>query len=265
MIRSVAGAFAVQRNAMPKLLCPTVFCNDISGLLRQSYMKESDNTDNKPKIERKWKKNRGTGDKGQSSLFTGERRWKDDRIFEALGATDELSAAIGKMRHMCNEAGLFDVTEKLIDMQCTLQDIGAHIATPLTSKTTEMMRKHTQFDIAYADELDEWIDYYANDLPPLKMFILAGGNLLSSCMHEARCICRRAERSLIPLLREGEVDRAAVQYLNRLSDLLFVLGRYVCHKTNDEEIAYKKKLPRTTKGSNGTSGKDSHDWKKYKV
>ncbi|KAJ1366533.1 hypothetical protein KIN20_027213 [Parelaphostrongylus tenuis] len=88
----------------------------------------------------------------------------------------------------------------------------------------------------------EWIhaeiDRFGDELPPLRQFILSGGGVTSAHLQYARAVCRRAERSAVSLLRAEEVDPQAVKFLNRMSDLLFVLGRYVCMKTNHEELTY---------------------------
>ncbi|KRY42642.1 Cob(I)yrinic acid a,c-diamide adenosyltransferase, mitochondrial [Trichinella spiralis] len=211
----------------------------------------------------KYKQNRGTGDKGQSSLINGERRWKDDATFDAVGAVDELNATLGRARFLSDENGFFDVTEKLIEIQCTLQDICSCIVAPKTANISENLRKRTEFDPQFTIELDHWIDLYAAEVPPLTQFILPGGNPLSSSIHEARCISRRAERSLIPLIRNDEIDPAPIQYLNRLSDLLFVLARYICHILNDTELSYKKKVVY----SDLTTSKHPlrHEWKRYYI
>ncbi|KRY73180.1 Cob(I)yrinic acid a,c-diamide adenosyltransferase, mitochondrial [Trichinella pseudospiralis] len=211
----------------------------------------------------KYKQNRGTGDKGQSGLISGERRWKDDAIFNAVGAVDELNATLGKARFLSDENGLFDMTEKLTEIQCTLQDICSCIAAPKTANISENLRKRVEFDAWFTTELDQWIDLYAADVPPLTQFILPGGNPLSSSFHEARCICRRAERSLIPLIRNDEIDPAPMQYLNRLSDLLFVLARYICHVLNDTELSYKRKV--VSSGDGSSKHPLRHEWKRYYI
>ncbi|VDP04656.1 unnamed protein product [Soboliphyme baturini] len=130
---------------------------------------------------------------GTSGLFTNERRWKDDAVFEALGTTDELNSSVGYA---------FCVVGTYFDIQCCLQDVASNVATP-----------HSSAKKAHLDLLDYWIDLYANRIPPLTKFILPGGNLLSSCLHQARCICRRAERTFTPLIRAEEVDPVVLQYL----------------------------------------------------
>ncbi|OUC47803.1 putative ATP:cob(I)alamin adenosyltransferase [Trichinella nativa] len=183
----------------------------------------------------KYKQNRGTGDKGK--IFNGRARFLSD------------------------ENGFFDVTEKLIEIQCTLQDISSCIVAPKTANISENLRKRIEFDPRFTTELDQWIDLYAAEVSPLTQFILPGGNLLSSSIHEARCISRRAERSLIPLIRNNEIDPAPIQYLNRLSDFLFVLARYICHILNDTELSYKKKV--VCSGLTTSKHPLRHEWKQH--
>ncbi|XP_028710593.1 corrinoid adenosyltransferase isoform X4 [Peromyscus leucopus] len=111
-----------------------------------------------------------TGDKGFSSTFTGERRPKDDRVFEAVGTTDELSSAIGFAMELITEKG-HTFAEELQKIQCTLQDVGSALATPRSS-AREAHLKHTAFEEGTITELEQWIDKYSSQLPPLTAFIL---------------------------------------------------------------------------------------------
>lgn len=179
-----------------------------------------------------------TGDKGRSSTFTGERRPKDDTIFDALGSTDELSSAIGLAAEFCHEKG-HTFEGRLQKVQCILQDIGSNIATPKsTAKETQL--KRTSFSEHHVVQLENWIDEYTAELPPLKNFILPSGGKASSSLHMARSICRRAERRVIPLVRDGEMDEAPLKYLNRLSDFLFTVARYAALKEDRPETIYKR-------------------------
>ncbi|XP_041266128.1 corrinoid adenosyltransferase isoform X4 [Onychostruthus taczanowskii] len=135
-----------------------------------------------------------TGDSGFSSTFTGERRPKGDRIFEALGATDELSSAIGLAGEFSSEKG-HTFVDQLHKVQCMLQDVGSNIATPLSS-AREAHRKRTSFSEKPVLELEQWIDSYSEQLPPLRAFILPSGGRSSAALHFSRAVCRRAERCL---------------------------------------------------------------------
>uniref|UniRef100_A0A8C3JYK3 Metabolism of cobalamin associated B n=1 Tax=Calidris pygmaea TaxID=425635 RepID=A0A8C3JYK3_9CHAR len=135
-------------------------------------------SDRAPKIYTK------TGDAGFSSTFTGERRPKGDRIFEALGATDELSSAIGLAGEFSSEKG-HTFVEQLHKVQCMLQDVGSNIATPLSS-AREAHLKRTSFSEKPVLELEQWIDSYSEQLPPLRAFILPVGTAYAShCLEKA--------------------------------------------------------------------------------
>uniref|UniRef100_A0A8D0E6Z1 Corrinoid adenosyltransferase MMAB n=1 Tax=Salvator merianae TaxID=96440 RepID=A0A8D0E6Z1_SALMN len=179
-----------------------------------------------------------TGDKGFSSTFTGERRAKDDKIFDALGTVDELSSAIGLSADFGSEKGHAFV-EELHKVQCMLQDAGANVATPVSS-ARESHLKRTPFSEDPVLELEAWIDRYSAQLPPLSAFILPSGGKSSSALHFSRAICRRAERCVVPLVKTGEADENVAKYLNRLSDFLFVLARYAAMKEGKEEKIYRK-------------------------
>lgn len=196
----------------------------------RSYTTERDNR--VPKIYTK------TGDKGFSSTFTGERRPKEDQIFEALGNTDELSSAIGLAREYCLDNG-HTFTEQLDKIQCILQDVGSNIATPRSSARDSHIKK-TQFTNTPTADLESWIDEFTKELPPLTNFILPSGGKSSAALHLARTVCRRAERSVAPVVRSGEADPDVAKFLNRLSDYLFTVARYAAMKEGNEEKIYRR-------------------------
>ncbi|KAL2091829.1 hypothetical protein ACEWY4_011627 [Coilia grayii] len=179
-----------------------------------------------------------TGDKGFSSTFTGERRPKEDSIFEALGATDELSSAIGLAKEFCKDKG-HPFTEELEKIQCVLQDVGSNVATPHSS-ARESHRAKTKFNSQPVSDLEGWIDKYTEELPPLTNFILPSGGKSSASLHVARAVCRRAERSVAPIVRIGEADHEVARFLNRLSDYLFTLARYAAMKEGEAESIYRR-------------------------
>ncbi|KAE9419803.1 hypothetical protein Angca_004193 [Angiostrongylus cantonensis] len=188
-------------------------------------------------MARGFKQGRGTGDSGKSSLFNNERRWKDDNRFMALGNTDELSSLLGGVcRELAAQDAIADVADVLTRLQCCLQDVGAHIATP--PETSEKHKEKTLIDPQMVEWIHAEIDRFGDQVPPLRQFILSGGGITSAHLQYARAICRRAERSAVSLLRTEQIDPQAVKFLNRMSDLLFVLGRYVCMKTEHEELTY---------------------------
>jgi len=187
-----------------------------------------------------------TGDKGKSSLYNGDRAAKDDEVFNALGDVDELNAAIGLAREFgaVTEAGgelaLADVVLRLADVQSRLMDVGTAIATPPKEGMDAAKAAIAAFGSDHAAGLETWIDAMDGELPPLKNFILPSGGLAASQLHVARCVCRRAERRVVPLVRAGGVEAAVGIYLNRLSDALFVAARLAAKRSGHDEVTYKK-------------------------
>lgn len=179
-----------------------------------------------------------TGDGGETSLFGGGRVPKDHPRVEAYGTVDELNAALGRAIGVVHVA---DTRERLGLVQHDLFAIGAHLSTPTPAegrRTPEL----PPLPERRIGEMEGWMDEAEAELPPLRAFILPGGSPGASELHLCRTICRRAERALLPLLRSG-IEREdagrpgegsdnheaaplfALRYLNRLSDLLFVLAR----------------------------------------
>uniref|UniRef100_A0A8C2SIK0 Cobalamin adenosyltransferase-like domain-containing protein n=1 Tax=Capra hircus TaxID=9925 RepID=A0A8C2SIK0_CAPHI len=147
-----------------KLLCPRFQSRGPQGVEDGDRPQPSSKTPKVPKIYTK------TGDKGFSSTFTGERRPKDDQVFEAVGTTDELSSAIGFAMELIAEKG-HPFVEELQKIQCSLQDVGSALATPRSS-AREAHLKHATFEVGPILELEQWIDRYSRQLPPLTAFIL---------------------------------------------------------------------------------------------
>ena len=179
-----------------------------------------------------------TGDKGSSSLYSGARRDKDDAVFAALGDVDELNSVMGVAREY---AAPLDPTlaTQLEIIQSRLLDVGSAVATPIpTSHDTKL--KRVAFDAASLEVVEKWIDEWTAELPPLTQFILPSGGAASSFLHMARSVCRRAERSVVPLARDGSTDETVAVYLNRLSDYLFTAARIAAKKDGKSEVVYKK-------------------------
>ena len=162
-----------------------------------------------------------TGDLGETGLFGGPRVGKDMARIEALGTVDELNASLGVVRA---EPLPDDVDRTLEQIQRQLLDLGAELATPEPVKQGN--RKIGREDVS---ALEAQIDGFQESLEPLHDFILPGGNRAAASLHLARTVCRRAERRLVTLIRHSpdDISLALLAYLNRLSDLLFVLARLV--------------------------------------
>jgi len=160
-----------------------------------------------------------TGDDGTTGLFGGGRVPKDSARIEAYGNVDELDSVIG----LCAATSSFDeLTDLLHSIQEKLFVLGADLATPLESRSNYTIPRIEESD---AMQLELAIDEHVAALPPLKHFILPGGSELSARLHLARTVCRRAERSLVHLAALEEIGKHDLIFLNRLSDLLFVLAR----------------------------------------
>jgi len=159
------------------------------------------------------------GDKGETSLGDGSRRAKDDLRVEAYGTVDEANATIGLVRlHTEGE-----VDQLLSRVQNDLFDLGADLCTP---EGNERRSGALRIQESQVTALEEAIDQYNENLETLKSFILPGGTPAASYLHLARTVTRRAERLVVGLSGAEQVNPDAVKYLNRLSDLLFVLGRH---------------------------------------
>lgn len=180
-----------------------------------------------------------SGDKGETSLYTGQRVPKNDPHIAAVGDVDECNSAIGLALSFIPEKKSFEIVRReLIDIQHALFDVGAAIATPRTSSETKKVEQ-TRFSPDAIKELENGIDRMQEELAPLKQFILPGGSSAGSALHVARSLCRRAERSVVPLNKTHEVSDQVMIYLNRLSDYLFVVSRYVNQLLDNSETHWK--------------------------
>ncbi|CAM9270798.1 unnamed protein product [Chrysoparadoxa australica] len=179
-----------------------------------------------------------TGDKGSSALYNGERRSKEDAVFEALGTCDELNAVLGVAREHCiaTRNGMQSLLEEI---QSRLLDVGAAIATPKNKSSDEKL-SYTRFPARCTKEIECAIDELDSHLPPLTTFILPSGGHSAAALHVARVVCRRAERRVMPLVEGGEVDAEVGRYLNRLSDFFFAAARYAAFVEGFEEATWHK-------------------------
>ncbi len=170
------------------------------------------------------------GDDGRTALLGGTRVPKDDARVAAYGDVDELSAALGTVRALGLEEG--DDT-LLRDLQRDLFAVGAQLAD--ATGTVGAKYPKCRLDPARVEALEQAIDAREAGLPPLTAFILPGGAPAGAQLHLARTVCRRAERAVIALAHREAVDPLLVRYLNRVSDLLFVLARHVNHGADQPE------------------------------
>jgi cob(I)alamin adenosyltransferase len=174
------------------------------------------------------------GDDGDTGLFGGDRVDKDHPRVEAYGDVDELNAAIGMARAIEMMPRIDDV---LLPIQRDLFAIGALLATPDREKMRQHLTK-ARIDEERIGELELAIDACEHELDPLKSFIHPGGTLKASSLHVARTICRRAERRVVRLAHETDLPELAVIYLNRLSDLLFMLARVANKRAGADETQW---------------------------
>lgn len=179
-----------------------------------------------------------TGDGGTSQLYNGQRKSKDIITFHALGDSDELNSHIGvALQHDSQAMGVLE--PQLERIQSRLLDIGSAIATPLSESGTAKINR-VSFPEGEIEALESWIDAMDQELPPLVSFILPSGGHASAQLHLARTVCRRAERSVVVIQQEGDVEHSVLKYLNRLSDYLFTAARYAAMKDGQKEVVYKK-------------------------
>jgi cob(I)alamin adenosyltransferase len=179
-----------------------------------------------------------TGDGGITALFGGTRVPKDHARIESYGTVDELNSYIGLIRDQEIDAHYKTI---LIEIQDRLFTVGAILATPPEKevlKNGELRLKNLGIVVTDIEFLENEIDSMEESLPPMTHFILPGGNSTVSHCHIARCICRRAERLAVHLSHNEPVSEIAIQYLNRLSDYLFVLARKLSKDLNAEEIQW---------------------------
>src|SRR5213596_36947 len=173
-----------------------------------------------------------TGDAGETSLFGGKRVPKDDSRVRAYGDVDELNATLGFAAAL--EPRTFE-SVLLQTIQRALFTIGAELATPDADKRTKALaRSGAAVGPSEVGALEDVIDTHEAKLKPLKNFILPGGTPKAAAFHVARTVCRRAERSVVALARDQKINASIIHYLNRLSDLLFVLARAVNMQTGHD-------------------------------
>lgn len=168
-----------------------------------------------------------TGDDGTTGLGDGRRVGKDEARVVALGDVDELNSHLGVLLAEALPAGVPDM---LLAIQHDLFDLGGELSIP----------GHTLLDSARVAQLDAWLAERNADLPPLREFILPGGARAAGLAHVCRTVCRRAERAVVALARTEPVNDAPRLYLNRLSDLLFVLARVINRFQDESDVLWRR-------------------------
>ena len=183
------------------------------------------------------------GDQGETDLVGGVRVAKDSPRIGAYGTVDELNAAVGVARAV--NAGERARAARELDsilrkLQNELFDLGGELATPASEFRPGMFR----VGAAEVKALETVLDRCQKDLRPLKSFVLPGGGRVSAFLHVARTVCRRAERDVLRLMRHEDIGEWPLAYLNRLSDLLFVLSRWIGHHLGEREFLWERPLQR---------------------
>ena len=166
-----------------------------------------------------------TGDKGTTGLGDGSRVDKDDLRVETYGTVDELNSLVGLVltSEVCQE-----VRDCLTRTQHELFDLGGELCMP----------GYTLVPDTCVEQLETDLDHFNQDLPPLKDFILPGGSEAAARCHLARTVCRRAERLMVSLAKVEDINEASLRYLNRLSDLLFVIARVLARANGGKEVIW---------------------------
>lgn len=184
-----------------------------------------------------------TGDKGDTALVGGKRVPKESLRIEAYGTIDELNSVVGLAR-VFNEEKLANgkahrfLDDVLRQVQDELFDLGSELATPPEFFRDGMYRVSSK----EISRLEKWMDQCQKDLEPLKSFILPGGGRIGAYLHQCRTVCRRAERELLRLAKEEEINTDVIKYVNRLSDLFFVLSRWIAKQTGESEYLWQRGL-----------------------
>lgn len=175
------------------------------------------------------------GDEGKTGLIGGTRILKSSLRIEAYGTVDELNSHLGLLRDTYNEQKTID---QILEIQDRLFTLGSHLASDST-KSKMKLPEIVEGDVV---KLENWMDEMETELEPMKSFLLPGGHPTVSICHISRCVCRRAERITVDLSQNEEINFIILKYLNRLSDYLFVLSRFVGKKLNAVESPWIPKM-----------------------
>jgi cob(I)alamin adenosyltransferase len=184
-----------------------------------------------------------TGDKGETGLVGGKRVPKDSQRIEAYGTIDELNAVVGLARTFNDEKINVSEAHRFLDVilrqiQDELFDLGSELATPPDFFQEGMYRVGER----EVKKIEQLIDECQKELEPLKSFVLPGGGKIGAYLHQCRTVCRRAEREILRLSRVEALSEWPLKYVNRLSDLFFVLSRWISKQTGEGEYLWQRGL-----------------------
>jgi len=175
------------------------------------------------------------GDAGETRLAEGGKVRKNEPRVEAYGAVDELNALLGLVLAETNDAEQIEGFQRI---QTSLFDLGSELATPAARTRKASNATLPRVDSARVEELEAWIDLLDEELEPLRRFVLPGGSRMAALLHLARTVCRRAERRVVALMAQEEVEPVLGAYLNRLSDLFFTLARSANQRAGVAEVPW---------------------------
>ena len=184
-----------------------------------------------------------SGDTGETGLVGGKRVQKTDRRVRAYGEIDELNSFLGLLKEELT-GPLANMLPVVVELQQQLFDLGSELATPHSGEYEGMWRVEAR----HVTQLEKWCDHFGEDLPELVSFVLPGGSRASALCHVARTVARRAEREIVSLsqssLPDDRISPEAIRYVNRLSDLLFVLSRWCLKEEGRGEPLWIKEASR---------------------
>ena len=175
-----------------------------------------------------------TGDKGTTSLIGGKRVLKNSDKLNAYGSIDELNSFLGLLRAKTTDE---NIKNEILDIQNTLFNVGAHLA---LDENVEKIPEFAQINDEKIKKIEDLIDFFQENLPKITNFIIYGENELSAICHICRAICRRAEREIITVNQQYNIDSNVITYVNRLSDFLFVLARIYTKNEEKSDFLWKK-------------------------
>ena len=175
-----------------------------------------------------------TGDKGTTSLIGGKRVLKNSDKLNAYGTIDELNSFLGLLRAKTTDE---NIKTEILDIQNTLFNVGAYLA---LDENVEKIPEFAQISDEKIKKLEDLIDFFQENLPKITNFIIYGENEFSAICHVCRAVCRRAEREIITVNQQYNIDTNVTTYINRLSDLLFVLARIYTKNEEKSDFLWKK-------------------------